>query len=166
MKTIPVTLLVAGLIAAPLSTAVFAQESSVGRYVDDASITARVKGRFVEDPTVSAMRINVETKNGIVQISGFANSELEKARAASIASSVPDVRQVKNEIIVKNEATSGSTDDRSMRSGQGSDSDDSRDSSKGSSRESSGESSGSSSGSKGSRDDSSSTGSGTSSGRY
>lgn len=145
MKAIPATLLVAGLLAVPVSSAVFAEESagrsqdsasgtsrspdssSVGRYIDDAAITARIKGRFVEDSSVSALGISVETKNGIVQISGFANSEAEKARAASIASSVPDVRQVQNNIVVKKSDSTGSSrgsssspsDSSTMREGSG-----------------------------------------------
>ena len=76
-------------------------QSSVGQYVDDATITTRVKARFAEDPQVSAMRINVETLNGTVQLSGFADSEAERQRAVDVARAVPDVKQVRNSIVVK-----------------------------------------------------------------
>jgi len=76
-------------------------QSSVGQYVDDATITARVKKRFAEDPQVAATRISVETLNGTVQLSGFAVSDTERVRAAEIARSVPDVRDVRNDVIVR-----------------------------------------------------------------
>ena len=80
--------------------AVTDHQSSVGQYVDDAAITARVKAKFADDPQVSAMRINVETLKGEVQLSGFAKSAAEKSRAADLAVTVPDVKSVRNSIEV------------------------------------------------------------------
>jgi osmotically-inducible protein OsmY len=76
-------------------------QSSVGEYVDDATITARVKSRFAEDKTVAATRIQVETLKGVVQLSGFATSETEKQRAAQLAAAVPGVKQVQNAVVVR-----------------------------------------------------------------
>ena len=76
-------------------------QQTVGAYVDDAGITTAVKTRMAEDKTVSAMRVNVETLNGVVQLSGFAANEAEKSRAAEIARSVPDVKDVRNNIIIR-----------------------------------------------------------------
>jgi hyperosmotically inducible protein len=81
--------------------AVTSGQSSVGQYVDDATITTRVKARFADDSRVSAMRIGVETLNGTVQLSGFATTQAEKDLAASIARAVPDVRAVSNNIVVR-----------------------------------------------------------------
>ena len=81
--------------------AVTSGQSSVGQYVDDATITTRVKAKFAEDKTVSAMRISAETLNGVVQLSGFATSEAERAHAVQIARAVPDVKDVRNSIVVK-----------------------------------------------------------------
>ena len=69
--------------------------------LDDTTITARVKKRFAEDPQVAASRISVETLKGTVQLSGFATSEAERQRAAQLARSVPDVRDVRNDVIVR-----------------------------------------------------------------
>jgi len=95
----------AGLIALGLvlqtGCAVTSGQSSVGQYVDDSTITARVKKRFAEDPDVAATRIDVKTLNGTVQLTGFAVTELERQRAADIARSVPDVRNVQNDVIVQ-----------------------------------------------------------------
>ncbi len=81
--------------------AVTSGQSTMGQYVDDATVTTRVKARFAEDERVSAMRIGVETLNGTVQLSGFATTQAEKDRAASIARAVPDVRNVQNNIVVR-----------------------------------------------------------------
>ena len=81
--------------------AVTSGQSTVGQYVDDATITTRVKAKFAEDSQVSAMRINVETLKGEVQLSGFAANAAEKARAGDLAISVPDVKSVRNNIAVR-----------------------------------------------------------------
>lgn len=81
--------------------AVATEQSTMGEYVDDATITTRVKKRFTEDETVSAMRISVETLKGVVVLSGFAISESEKKRAAEVARGVPNVKKVDNKIVVE-----------------------------------------------------------------
>ncbi len=81
--------------------AVTSGQSTVGDYVDDATITTRVKARFAEDSRVSAMRINVETLKGEVQLSGFAANADEKSHAAAVASRVPGVTRVRNDIAVR-----------------------------------------------------------------
>lgn len=91
-------------IAATLATggcAVTSGQSSVGQYVDDATIATRVKARFAEDTQVSAMRIQVEALKGTVQLAGFATSQAEKDRAGQLARGVPDVKEVRNNIIVR-----------------------------------------------------------------
>jgi osmotically-inducible protein OsmY len=78
-----------------------ATKESTGEYIDDATITTKVKAAFVNDPAVSALRINVETFKGVVQLSGFANSKAEADKAAEIARGVRGVTSVKNNIVVK-----------------------------------------------------------------
>lgn len=98
-------ILIASAIAiAALTTggcAVTSGQSSVGQYVDDATIATRVKSRFAEDAQVSAMRIQVEALKGTVQLAGFATSQAEKDRAGQIARATPDVKEVRNNIIVR-----------------------------------------------------------------
>lgn len=81
--------------------AVTSGQSTAGEYIDDRTIATRVKTRFAQDDKVSAMRIEVGAVNGTVQLSGFAASAEEKARAAEIARGVPDVKSVRNDIIVR-----------------------------------------------------------------
>ena len=81
--------------------AVTSGQSTVGQYVDVATIATRVKARFAEDSQVSAMRLQVEALKGTVQLAGFAVSQAEKDRAGQIARATPDVKEVRNNIIVK-----------------------------------------------------------------
>lgn len=74
---------------------------STGEYVDDASITTKVKAAFVKDDTVKARQISVETFKGVVQLSGFVNTPAEKALAGQLAAGVTGVRDVQNKITVK-----------------------------------------------------------------
>ena len=76
-------------------------QQSVGSFVDDAVLTTRVKAKFAEDPTVSALAIQVETLKGTVQLSGFAKSGAEKAMAEKLARDVSGVQSVRNDIVVR-----------------------------------------------------------------
>lgn len=81
--------------------AVTRDQQTVGAYVDDATITTRVKAKYADDPAVSALAISVETLNGVVQLSGFAKSAAEKAKAEALARDVSGVKSVRNDIIVR-----------------------------------------------------------------
>jgi osmotically-inducible protein OsmY len=104
MQTLPRFLAIAVLAVATLGAtgcAVVRGQESAGAYVDDASVTAAVKAKFVEDKTVDAAAIKVETLNGTVQLSGFAKSNAEKAQAEYLARNTKNVRQVQNTIAVR-----------------------------------------------------------------
>ena len=81
--------------------AVVRGQETVGAYVDDTAITTAVKAKFVDDKIVSAGSISVETLNGVVQLSGFANSTAEKMQAEQIARRSKNVRSVRNDIVVR-----------------------------------------------------------------
>ena len=95
-----VSLLTASLLTMGGCT-VFRGQSTVGQAVDDSAITTQVKARFAESSEVSAMAINVQTVHGVVQLSGFAKNANERSTAESIARQVPNVKSVKNDIIIK-----------------------------------------------------------------
>lgn len=78
-----------------------ATRQSSGEYVDDAAITARVKGALLNEPNVKATAINVETYRGVVSLSGFVDSQDMASKALSKAKSVSGVREVKNDMRVK-----------------------------------------------------------------
>jgi hyperosmotically inducible periplasmic protein len=69
--------------------------------VDDAGITAKVNAGLVKDKDLSAVKIDVDTKDGVVTLSGPAPSATAKERAAEIARSVKGVTSVNNQLTVK-----------------------------------------------------------------
>lgn len=99
------TLLIAAAAAAAVVTttgcAVARDQQTVGSYIDDSTLTTRVKAKFAEDPTVSAMSISVETLKGEVQLSGFAKSAEEKSKAEVLAKNTSGVQSVRNSIVVR-----------------------------------------------------------------
>lgn len=103
MKKNLLSLMITGAIAATtvVGCAVTRDQSSVGEYVDDATITTQVKAKFADDKTVSAMAISVETLRGTVQLSGFAKTAAERSQAEAIASRVKGVKAVQNNIALR-----------------------------------------------------------------
>jgi osmotically-inducible protein OsmY len=81
--------------------AVERHQETVGAYVDDSAVTTKVKAKFAEDKTVSAMAIKVDTMKGVVQLSGFANSREERMTAERLARETNGVQGVRNDIIVR-----------------------------------------------------------------
>ena len=91
----------AGLTILSAGCSVARHQQTVGAYVDDAGITTAVKAKFAEDKTVAATSISVETLNGVVQLSGFAKSMAEKNQAEMLARNTKNVREVRNNIVVR-----------------------------------------------------------------
>jgi len=102
MRTIlAATVSAVALLTTTAGCTVFRDQQSVGSYVDDSTLTTRVKAKFAEDKTVSAMAISVETFKGVVMLSGVAKSSEERMKAESLARHTSGVVDVKNEIIVR-----------------------------------------------------------------
>lgn len=72
-----------------------------GDKLDDMSITAAVSASIGKDPDLSALKINVDTKNGAVTLSGTAPSEAARVKAGVIAQSIKGVSSVANKLQVK-----------------------------------------------------------------
>lgn len=90
----------AALVVLP-GCAVTRGQSTVGEFVDDTAITTAVKAKFVENKTVDASSISVETLNGEVMLSGFAKNSAERGTAESLARSVRGVKSVNNKVAVR-----------------------------------------------------------------
>jgi hyperosmotically inducible protein len=67
----------------------------------DASITASVSAGLIKDPDLSAIKIDVDTKNGVVTLYGPAPSQAALDRATVIAKTVKGVSSVDNKLTVK-----------------------------------------------------------------
>lgn len=76
-------------------------EESTGEYIDDATITTKVKTALIKDDLVKAREVKVSTKRGVVEISGSVESTEQKERAEVIARRVEGVKDVRNGIKIK-----------------------------------------------------------------
>jgi osmotically-inducible protein OsmY len=75
--------------------------TTLGEKVDDLAITASVTGGFAKDPDLSAIKISVDTKDGVVTLSGPAPTAAAKDKATDIAKQVKGVTSVNNQLMVK-----------------------------------------------------------------
>jgi len=76
-------------------------ERSEGRVLDDHRITADVQRQLQSEPVYKFNDVDVKTFNGVVQLSGFVNSDDQKQRAGELAQTVQGVAQVVNSITLK-----------------------------------------------------------------
>src|SRR5580765_1315066 len=78
------------------------KSETTGQYIDDATVTAKVKTAIASDVGVkAAANVNVETYRGVVQLSGFADSDAQASKAVAAAKKVNGVRSVKNDLRIK-----------------------------------------------------------------
>ena len=74
------------------------KQEGTGEYIDDSVITTKVKAAIFNEPSLKSAEINVETYKGVVQLSGFVNSQADISKATEIARSVKGVTSVKNDM--------------------------------------------------------------------
>ena len=88
------------LIATFAACASSPKQESTGEYVDDSVITTKVKSLLAADDFLKSFEIGVETRKGVVQLSGFVDSQNAVNKAGQIAGSVGGVKSVKNGLVV------------------------------------------------------------------
>ena len=76
-------------------------KDSTGQYVDDTTITTKVKSALLGDDAVKSFEISVETFKGVVQLSGFVDTADQKSAAEHDAMAVAGVKDVKNNLTIK-----------------------------------------------------------------
>ena len=69
--------------------------------VDDLTITASVKTALLNDPAFTTPRIDVETTQGVVTLSGRVASKEEELKAIQLARSVGGVADVKSSLQIQ-----------------------------------------------------------------
>jgi hyperosmotically inducible periplasmic protein len=77
------------------------KSAEAGKDLDDAAITASVKTDILKDPDLSVLKIDVDTKDGVVTLNGLANNEAAKSRVQMLASNIKGVKEVRNFLAVK-----------------------------------------------------------------
>ena len=82
--------IIAGLAVAPLvfttGCAVTQGRESAGAYTKDKEIEAKIKTNMYKDKMVKGTQVEVQSLNGVVQLSGFVETQEAKDRAGQIAS--------------------------------------------------------------------------------
>lgn len=69
----------------------------------DTALTMKVQAALVGDRSVNANDIEVETRDGVVQLSGFVDSEDARSAAVMRARSVTGVAEVRNDLSLRND---------------------------------------------------------------
>jgi hyperosmotically inducible periplasmic protein len=70
---------------------------------DDAALAARVKAAIVADPELRVLPMSVATYRGVVQLSGYVESEGQIQKALAVARGVPGVQSVSNELHLRSQ---------------------------------------------------------------
>ena len=71
-----------------------------GASVEDAALTANVKTKFLADTAISGLKIDVDTRNNVVTLTGTVPTAKEKSRAATVAKETDGVKSVVNNLKV------------------------------------------------------------------
>ncbi|MEL0551156.1 MULTISPECIES: molecular chaperone OsmY [Enterobacteriaceae] len=77
--------------------------NKVGDFMDDSTITARVKAALIDDKSISSAGISVKTENKVVTLSGSVDSTAQKEQALSVAKNVKGVTTVTDKLSVSEE---------------------------------------------------------------
>jgi osmotically-inducible protein OsmY len=73
---------------------------TIGVTIDDADTTVRVKSRLLEDPLVQGLKIDVDTRDGVVFLTGTVGSDPEKQQAIKLARETKGVKDVQANLTV------------------------------------------------------------------
>ena len=79
-------------------------KQSTGEHIDDSGTSSRVRSALSADTQYKYSDVNVQTFKGVVQLSGFVNSRDQKNRAGDLAKRVEGIKEVQNNITVKESA--------------------------------------------------------------
>lgn len=78
-----------------------APTTTVGEKIDDASITSQVKYALLSHKSTSALKTKVTTVNGVVRVTGDANSDAERSLVTKLAGDVRGAKSVTNDMTLK-----------------------------------------------------------------
>ncbi|MGV2292523.1 BON domain-containing protein [Trinickia sp. YCB016] len=80
-----------------------ASAETMGQHLDDGTITTKVKADLLTAKNVKSTHVHVQTRQGIVWLSGTVPTVKDKAAAAEVAQNVTGVAGVKNNLKVATE---------------------------------------------------------------
>ena len=77
------------------------QQKETKQVASDSSVTSKIKSKYLVEKNFKSFDVSVETKDGIVVLSGFVDDQATKTRAGQIAAGVKGVKSVSNGLVVK-----------------------------------------------------------------
>ena len=80
--------------AVALGASTIAYAESTGQYIDDATLTTKVKAAILADKQLKATKVSVETTQGVVKLSGAVDSKDQETQAVRDANQVNGVKSV------------------------------------------------------------------------
>jgi osmotically-inducible protein OsmY len=86
--------------AGPMGPAEGTESSASASMASDAALAARVEAALSNDPALRSIKVNVDAANGVITLSGTADTPGKSDQAATVALQVDGVRSVKNEMVV------------------------------------------------------------------
>ena len=75
--------------------------AKAGDKLDDAAITGKVKTALIADPDVKALKIDVDTKDNVVTLTGKVHSAAEKNEAVRLAKTTTGVKRVVDHLTIE-----------------------------------------------------------------
>lgn len=94
-------LLTTGVVATTSGCAGNKYDRSTGQYIDDKSLTMRVKHALNDNPDYKFDDVSVNVFRGTVQLNGFVNTSDQKDKAEQIAKGVQGVQNTVNNLTIK-----------------------------------------------------------------
>jgi len=89
-----------------------AAKTTAGTEIDDTVVTTKVKSALLSDPDIKSFDLKVETRKGVVLLSGFVDNQAQVDRALAATAGVPGVKSIENSVSIKvGSATPGNTVD-------------------------------------------------------
>jgi len=90
---------ICGVVVVLMATAAILAQSTT-QVLSDAEITSSVKTKLLADTTVGGLKIDVDTKDGVVTLTGPVSTSAERAQAVRLATNVGGVKKVINKLVV------------------------------------------------------------------
>jgi len=90
--------------AAPPQAPAPVAATTIGTEIDDTVLTTKVKTALLGDPEIKSFDIQVETRKGQVQLSGFVNTQAQIDLAIGVVRGIEGVQGVENGITIKDGA--------------------------------------------------------------
>ena len=94
-------LLIAGCSKSDVEPQAAAAKTTVGTEIDDTVVTTKVKSALLADADIKSFDLKVETRKGVVQLSGFVDSQAQVERAIAATRAVAGVMSVENGVTLK-----------------------------------------------------------------